>query len=406
MSQNFNEGTLQRKPLLPLFCFMAIFMMGANFAHPVTPTYIIERGLDSSMQGLAYAATMFTMFLVAPFWGQLCNYVPTKKIVLISGIGYGFGQFLFLMAYSNFMMVFARLFAGCFSSATFVAVTNYIINTTKDPAERGKGLTIFATIQTVVSAIGFFIAGMLGLISTETPLTIQIFLLAGGGIGMMLCMTDDTPFKKAPEKKLAVADVNPLAAFLQAKNFLTTKLVFILAIYAIGFMGQSITEQSFNFFIKSHFDLPSSYNGTIKAVIAIGGFLVNSLITMKIVKNAKLNRVAFPVQFLMFVPYALMLVFKDFYPLVGCYVFNNLMITVRTPVLQNLCAGNAKAGTSNTLMGFYQSIGYLGACIGGLITGAALKGGEMLPFILAAATMTVSVLVAGVFHAKYSKDEK
>ena len=36
--------------------------MAANFAHPVTPTLIVERHLDSSMFGIALAA-MFVMSL-------------------------------------------------------------------------------------------------------------------------------------------------------------------------------------------------------------------------------------------------------------------------------------------------------------------------------------------------------
>ena len=395
-----NREGLTRKPLLPMFMFMAIFMMGCNFAHPVTPTYIIERGLDQSMQGIAYAATMFTMFLVAPFWGQLCNYIPTRRIVTISGIGYCIGQFFFLIAASNGMMVFARLFSGCFSSACFVAITNYIINTTPDLKERGKQLTLYATIQTVVSAIGFFIAGMLGVISTETPLIIQCIMLPLSAFGMALCMSDDMPFKKAPDKKLTAADVNPLAAFVQAKSFLTPVLVLIIGIYAFGYLGQSIIEQIFNLFVKSHFDLPSSYNGSIKAIIAAAGFLVNTFITMKLIKKHELRKLILPVQILMALPALAMLVLKDFYPLVGCYIFINMTITIRTPILQNLCAANAKPGTSNLVMGFYQSIGYLGACIGGLLAGFSLKINELLPFGIAAVTLVVTALIALALNAK------
>ena len=75
-----------KKPLLLFFAVMVLFNMAASFAHPVTPTLIVERGLDSSMFGVALAAMMTMNFLFAPFWGKLCSYIPTKRIMLICGI--------------------------------------------------------------------------------------------------------------------------------------------------------------------------------------------------------------------------------------------------------------------------------------------------------------------------------
>ena len=51
------------------FLFLAatvIFNLAANFVHPVTPALIVERQLDSSMFGVAFAAMMVMNFLFAP----------------------------------------------------------------------------------------------------------------------------------------------------------------------------------------------------------------------------------------------------------------------------------------------------------------------------------------------------
>ena len=69
--------------LIVFFCIQACFSMAASFAHPVTPTLIIERHLDSSMFGVALATMMTVNFLFAPFWGKMCSYIPTKTIMLI-----------------------------------------------------------------------------------------------------------------------------------------------------------------------------------------------------------------------------------------------------------------------------------------------------------------------------------
>ena len=88
---------MKKNKLMAYFCVIVLFYLAANFAHPVTPTLIVERGLDSSMFGVALAAMMFVNFLFSPFWGKLCGYIPTKRIMLICGIGYAVGQGIFGM---------------------------------------------------------------------------------------------------------------------------------------------------------------------------------------------------------------------------------------------------------------------------------------------------------------------
>ena len=144
---------MKNKKLMAFWGIIVLFYLAANFAHPVTPTLIVERGLDSSVFGTALAAMQTTMFLFSPFWGQLCNYMPTKKIILLSTIGYAIGQAIFGAA-QNEMMVFAgRIFAGCFTGGCFTAFSNYVINTS-DPGHMGTqndGYTIrkFATESNV-----------------------------------------------------------------------------------------------------------------------------------------------------------------------------------------------------------------------------------------------------------------
>jgi DHA1 family multidrug resistance protein-like MFS transporter len=54
---------MDKKKLTLFFAVMVAFNMAASFAHPVTPTLIVERGLDSSMFGVALAAMMMVNFL-------------------------------------------------------------------------------------------------------------------------------------------------------------------------------------------------------------------------------------------------------------------------------------------------------------------------------------------------------
>ena len=115
---------MKKNKLFAYFCCIVIFYLGANFAHPVTPTLIVERNLDSSMFGVALAAMMFVNFLFSPLWGKLCMYIPTKRIMLVCGIGYAIGQMIFGAATTEIMVVGGRMFAGIFTGGMFTAFSN------------------------------------------------------------------------------------------------------------------------------------------------------------------------------------------------------------------------------------------------------------------------------------------
>ena len=67
------------------------------------------------MFGVALAAMMTMNFCFSPFWGKLCGYIPTNRIMLICGIGYAIGQMIFGAAQSELMVVGGRMFAGIFT---------------------------------------------------------------------------------------------------------------------------------------------------------------------------------------------------------------------------------------------------------------------------------------------------
>ncbi|MBQ3092040.1 MAG: MFS transporter, partial [Clostridia bacterium] len=211
---------MKNKRFVLFLCVMVLFNMAASFAHPVTPTLIVERGLDSSMFGVALAAMMTMNFCFSPFWGKLCGYIPTKRIMLICGLGYAVGQMIFGMAQSELMVVGGRMFAGIFTGGAFTSFSNYVVNTST-PENRGANLTTLVTVQNVCGALGYFVGGMLGLISVEAAFIAQVIVLAAAGVLYFFICEDDTPYKHKPEKPLTIKEANPFSAFAAAKNFMT-----------------------------------------------------------------------------------------------------------------------------------------------------------------------------------------
>ena len=394
----------QNKRLLLFFAVMVMFNMAASFAHPVTPTLIVERQLDSSMFGVALAAMMTANFLMSPFWGKLCGYIPTKRVMLICAIGYSIGQVIFGMATTEVQVVGGRLFAGIFTGGMFTSFSNYVINTSSDARERGQNLTIMVTIQNVAGAMGYFVGGMLGLISVEAAFVAQSITLAVAGVLFFIICMDDTPFKHKPEKPLSIKEANPFSAFAAARKFMTPMLGLIFAIVAISAIGQNSFEQCFNYYIKDQFGLSSAYNGIFKAIIAVVTLIANSTVCIWMVKRTDTNRSFFPIMCLSTVALGSILFFNTLIPFVIVDVTFFTLNAIRLPLLQNQAAPRATTATSTRGMGVFQSSHSLGGIFGALFAGLIYDANVMLPFILAAAAFAVATGISSVYGSKYKKE--
>ena len=392
-----------KKAHLRFFIALAVLSLASNMAHPVTPTYIAERGLSSPMFGYAFSGAMLTMFLTAPLYGKLCNYLPTRTVLFFSTLGYGVGQFFFFLARSDAAMFLARVFAGLFAAGMWTGALNYTVNTS-DPDDRRKNLTIYTTIQTVVSALGYFLGGMLGEIKTEIALISQVSTIVLAAFLFRLLCIDDTPYKHRPEAPLRIKDINPFGAFIDVKKYVSGMLVLLFVITALTNIGQATFEQEFNYYIMDHFGLTSGYNGAFKAAIALVCFLVNLTVSMRLMQRTNINYTALPVILCCVVPLGLILLFDNIVPFavmdITFYGFN----AIRTPILQNQITENAPAQYSNNAMGFYQSMMYLGNFVGGMSAGALYTAGKRLPFALAFTAFCIAAVFTLLSVRTYKKE--
>ena len=389
---------MKNRKQIVFFCLCALFNVAANFVHPVTPTLIVERNLDSAVFGTALAAMQTTMFLLPPFWGKLCDYVSTKRIMLICCCGYAVGQVIFGAARNEGMVYAGRIFAGCFTGGCFTAFSNYVIHTSA-PDARGTNLTAMVTIQTVGGAMGYFVGGLLGLVSVETAFAVQIAVLILCGILFQLCCLDDIAFAEKPDHPLTLKEVNPFSAFVSARAFMTPMLGLLFAVVAVSGIGYNAYEQSFHYYIKDQFHLSSAYNGTIKALVAAMTMVINASVCMYLQKKTDTNKTFLPVLLLTTVPIGCAIMLKSRIPFFGAYLIYNGLHAIRVPVLQTLIANHAVSENSNSVMGFYQSMNSLGSIFGALFAGLIYAVNPMYPFILA----LLAFAAAGVVGAAYVK---
>lgn len=394
-----------KKSISMFFVGAVFFHLAANLVHPVTPTLIVERQLDSSMFGVALAAMMLANFTFAPFWGRLCGYIPTKTVLMICALGYAAGQIIFGMATTEPMVIGGRLFAGIFAGGMFAAMSNYVINTSGEMEQRGKNLTVLVTIQNVCGAIGYFVGGMLGVISVETTFFAQCILLAFVGVYMFLMCKDDTPYKHKPEKRLTLKDVNPFRAMLAAREFTTPMLALVFLIVAIAGIGQNSFEQCFNYYIKDQFQLSSAYNGIFKAMIAVITLICNSTVCIWMMKKTNTNRTFLPIVGLSTALLGSILLFDTIVPFVVIDVAFFTLNAIRLPLLQNLCASRATPENSNAVMGFYQAMTSMGGIFGALFAGIIYDANPVYPFVLAFVAFAVASVISVVYVQKYKREK-
>ena len=392
--------SMRKNRLLVFFVITFVFNMAASFAHPVTPTLIVERNLDSSMFGVAFAAMMTMNFLFSPFWGRLCSYVSTKKIIFLCSLGYSVGQIIFGTAMSELQVVGGRMFAGIFTGGVYTAMANHVINLTDD---RGRDLVWLTTIQNVSSAVGFFVGGMLGIFSVGTAFTAQVILLSLSGLLYLLLCIDDTAYKTRPDTPLNVKDVNPFAAFAAVRTFITPALALLFVIVAVSAVGQNSYEQCFNYYIKDQYGMTSAYNGIFKAAIAVLTLLLNSTVSLWLQRKTDINRSFIFILAACTVLTGSVLVNHSQILFIAVYIIYSSVMVLRLPLLQTMAANQSNERTSNEVMGFYQSMNSLGGIFGALFAGLIYASGPMRPFILAFAAFLASTLIGFIYYGHNRK---
>lgn len=397
--------TKQKSNNITLFFVAAIvFNMAASFAHPVTPTLIQEYHLNDYMFGVALAVMQCAYFLMSPFWGKLNNYIASRKSMLICCLGYAVGQALFGMARTESMVIFARIFAGMFTGGAFTSFLTYIVNTSSD-MERGRNLTIFATIQTVAGAFGYFVGGFLGEVSLNVTFAAQTACLALAGIAFFFICRDDRPADAGKiEPKRLVREANPFAAFVACRHFMTVLFAVLFASACLYNLGYTAFEQCFNYYIKDALGLTSKYNGLIKGVIGFVSLAANATICMWIIKKTNVRRSIVLVLGLGAVAITGVVFADSTLPFMGISVLFYAIYAVSLPLLQDLVARRAAHTTdSNLVMGFFNSTRSLGGIVGSLCAGFLYSSSPKSPFVFAAIALALSTLCA-LIYAKAKND--
>ena len=391
------------KHLLFYYLGCIVLSIAANTAHPVTPTIFTTLGLGSYMFGVALASQLLTNFLFSPFWGWLSSYASSRRILLITCIGYGVGQTLFGLATTELGFIIARALTGVVCGGCFVCMMTYVVNTAPDPVTRGKQLTVNATIQSVFGAFGYFVGGMLGEVFTYLAIIVQVILLVLAGLIFYFGCKDDSRYAMQDLKKTkGFAEFNPFHSFLLARNFLTPIFAVLFVVVLLQNMGFNCFDQTFNYYIRDQFNFSSGYNGILKGIMGLITLAANSTICIWLIKNTNNRSSALGVLAICSVAMFGVIWFEEIIPFIIVFVVFYAFNSISVPLLQNLVAGGGPEEQNSLIMGFYNAMKSLGGIIGALCAGLLYTANPKMPFIFG----FIAFVAAPFMSILYKKAEK
>lgn len=381
---------MKKVSIFRLYLLVFLYSLIANFAHPVTPTFIKMLGLHDYMFGLAFACMAFTNFLFSPFWSKMANKFGAGKVFAAAFIGYGAMQLCFGLSTMEWQICLARMVGGFFISAISVSQLIYII---KNSENSGKDLAILASLSAVVSPFGYLIGGFIGDFSVVGTFVIQsVGLVLVGFLGMII-LGDS----KTEETSFTLAEINPLAHFVESGDLIRSFVLIFLIMVTVSSFASTCYEQCFNYYIKDQFNFPSSYNGILKAGVGFIALLANSLITIRLLKTNTFRTITY-VFGLLFIMLMAVIFTEDMIPFIIVNVVFFGCNSIYLPLLQDMITKRNKE-RSNEVVGLYNATKAIGMVIGSLFAGFIYAYGPKLSFVFSAAAFFICIFLS-ILHAR------
>lgn len=364
--------------------FVIVFFhyAAANFAHPITPTLIVDLNLPSYTFGTAFAAMALTGFLFSPFWGKMREFFSARALLLTGSIGYGIGQLFFGLARTEGGVIFARTFSGFFVGAIDVSILIYITEMSGEE-EAGINLAKYAIVQALGGAVGFLFGGTIGLYSIKLTFWLQAMSLALCGILFFLLLkTNTVGGRQAIPWSGLIREMNPIRSFWDCRGFMTKSFALLFLVIAFANIGITVFDQAFNFYLKAQLNLTSVYNGFFKAAIGLITLLVNSTVCLWIIRRGEIKKALSAVLACCAVSISLLFGIASV-PLflAVCFVYYSFHSLI-VPLLQDNAAHEANYQNRNLVMGLYNAVRSLGMIGGALFSGFFYQIQAMLPFAL------------------------
>ncbi len=392
---------MRKQSVTRAFFLWGMYSLVANFAHPITPTFIQDLGLHDYMFGVAFACMAITNFAFSPFWGKISKSIGSSKLMGICFLGYAFAQALFGSASTELQIGLARLIGGFFIGGITVNQILYIMENSEE-GKAGQNLATNVTINVVIAAFGYMTGGFLGNLSIPLTFLIQVIGLAVNGILYWILLEDAHIEREKLSVKEVVQNSNPFQAVLDAKGIMTAVIALFLVIVVSTQFATTCYEQCFNYFIKDQYGFPPSYNGLLKAVVGLITMAANSTICVYLMKKTNIFKSLIPVLSVCFGMMVSIIVLDSVVPFIIMNVVFFGFNAVYQPLLQAMIS-KLSDKENGIMVGLFNSMRSLGMVGGSLLAGFIYEIGPKLSFVVSAAAFLIAIAVGVLMNKELKK---
>ncbi len=275
---------IKKYNLIPFFVIFTLYTVSSGMVHPVTPAFIEAIGAPNSTFGVAFTGMALGQFVFSPLWGKLGDRLGYTKLISIGLILYGTSAFIFNLARTWQVIVFARFLGGVGISAVVVSCMAYIISIDAPTEDKNQLLVLYAALQSIGSSFGYLLGGLAGDINLNYAFYLQAITLIIYGVLFFIFVKNPNTFVRNTNK-LTAREVNPLASIIDSSKLINPTVgIFLFSVF-LTMIASSGFDQNFNYFLRITFDFSPSSSGMLKAVIAIVSLVANLTINIWIVKN-------------------------------------------------------------------------------------------------------------------------
>lgn len=149
------------KQQIKVILFLSLMQgVAFNLAHPITPEFVKNLGIDPVYFGVFFAAMSLGSVFGSPFWGYLFDKGKVHIPFMIGTFMYALGQLAF--AYSNdvYLMVFSRFFSGVGAASSAIVLSALIVSQS-EKKHVALHLSLFAATSIIGSSLGYYLGGAL-----------------------------------------------------------------------------------------------------------------------------------------------------------------------------------------------------------------------------------------------------
>lgn len=372
------------KKIVYFYIIYSFFALLVNMSHPITPFIFEQLHLNSFIYGASFALLAFSNFITSLFWAKQTQKYGSTHIMILSFIGYAFAQWLFSITKGIFLLMFSRAIAGAFMSGLMVASLSYLLSLNNQVTY----LSIYAMIQTVGSALGYFIGGYVSKWGYSMTFYIQI-----GGCLIAAFLSYLLLDHHQKENHKDQSTLNPILLFYRQLKTAKLSTKVLLANILCSCLGYFMHENWLNYYFTHHYSFTGSDIAYYKLAIAMVSLCANVLLIFFLTKYRLLiNYVLLGCCISLFISYFSHSLYS-FLVITFVYSFFSVLFI---PLQQNLIRlTDIKNNTEQS--GLFNSARALGMMLGPIISGMLYPYNDRLSLFISGLSFLLAYLLVLIY---------